>query len=455
MRRILLSLGALSIAALTALPPASSPARAQQESRPNILIIMSDDQRPDTMEAMPRTLRYFSKGTTFTNAYATTPLCCPSRASIFTGRYAHNHGVQSNRRGEARLLDQTTTLQYHLQQAGYRTAIFGKYLNGWDVITPPPFFDEYAITKRRYYNARFGIGRDGTHSVKEIPWYSTSYITRKALGFVNRAEVEDSTPWLMYVTPYAPHDPAIAPPRYRNAPVSGFVPDPALLEKDLSDKPPQYQSSATYFNRSRVEARRRKQLRSLMPVDDLVQELTEALEGARETNTLVFYMSDNGYMFGEHGLTKKGVPYQPSVRIPMMFRWKGEVAAGTDERLAANIDVAPTAFDAADVEPQHKVDGKSLLEAWDRDELLAEVYADRTRPDLWWASVISRDFQYVEYYGGDGQVPVFREYYNLAADPWQLTNLLADDSVTNDPDTTSLSGRLARYRTCPLTSPCP
>jgi len=453
MRRTLLSLGALLLAVFTAMPPVDVPARAQ-ESRPNILIIMSDDQRPDTMEAMPRTLEYFSKGTTFANAYATTPLCCPSRASIFTGRYAHNHGVHSNGRAEARVLDQTTTLQYHLQEAGYRTGIFGKYLNGWDVVKRAPYFDEYAISKRGYYNARFGIGRDGSHHVKEIPWYSTNYITRKALTFLDRSETSDATPWLMYVTPFAPHNPAVAPLRHRSAPVSPFKPNPAMLEKDLSDKPPQYSSGASYFERTRIERTRRKQFRSLMAVDDLVTSMKTALHRAEETNTLVFFMSDNGYMWGEHGLNRKGVPYEPSVRIPLMFRWKGHTVAGTDERLAANIDIAPTAFDAANVDPRHEVDGRSLLEAWDREELLGEVYADRSRPDFFWASLISHGYRYVEYYGSS-ELPVFREYYDLMNDPWQLTNLLADGNLTNDPDTTSLSSRLAAYRTCPILTPCP
>jgi len=453
MRRTLLSLSAFLIAALPALPPAPSPARAQ-ETRPNILIVITDDQRPDTMEAMPRTLNYFSKGTTFTNAYATTPLCCPSRASIFTGRYAHNHGVHSNGRTEARILDHTTTLQYHLQQAGYTTGMFGKFLNGWDVFKRAPYFDEYAISKRGYYNARFGIGRNGSHEVKEIPWYSTNYIGRRALRFVERAEASDETPWLMYVTPFAPHNPATAAPRYRKARVSPFEPNPAMLERDLSDKPPQYVSEATYFDRSRIERRREKQLRSLMAVDEVMRDLKLTLNETEETNTLVFFMSDNGYMWTEHGLNKKGLPYQPSVRIPLMFRWKGNVTAGIDERLVANIDIAPTAFDAADVTPEHAVDGRSLLETWDRDELLAEVYADATRPDFSWSSLISHEYQYVEYYGDD-QLPVFREYYDLVQDPWQLTNLLGDGDVANDPDTTVMSSRLAGYRTCPALTPCP
>jgi len=439
-------------AAVSAAPPT---ARAQ-ETRPNVLIIVTDDQRANgTLKVMPNTVKYFEKGVEFENAYATTPLCCPSRASIFTGQYMHNHQVRNNGRGEVKSLEQTTTLQYYLQQAGYRTGITGKYLNGWDVWRRPPFFDEYAITKRGYYGARFGIGRDGDHRVAEIPWYSTNFIARKAVDFLSRAETQDDTPWLLYVAPFAPHHPARPPLRYEGDPVANFRPDPAMLEVDLSDKPPQYASSASAYDEQRMELRRRRQLRSLMAVDDLVTEVTETLESTGEENTLVFFMSDNGYLWGEHRLDKKGVPYQPSVRIPLMIRWDGRVSPATDMRLAANIDIAPTVFDAADVEPGHEVDGKTLLEAWERDELLTEVKADRSRPGLHWASLVSHDYQYVEYYGEDENVPVFREYYSFVTDPWQLNNVLGDEDPSNDPDTTSHSSRLAAYRSCPLLTPCP
>lgn len=442
---------ALAIPAGIAREP--SPARAQ-ETRPNILVIMTDDQRVGgTFRVMPETRRYFNSGLSFANTFATTPLCCPSRASIFTGQYMHNHQVSSNRRKHARLLDHTTTLQYYLQQSGYRTGIFGKYLNGWDVVDPPPYFNEYAITKHGYYFSRFGLGRDGQHRVEDITWYSTDFLARKAEGFLERSETVDEIPWLMYVTPYAPHDPAIPARRHTGTPVPELRLNQAMLEEDLSDKPPRYQEAAASFDWLLVERRRARQLRSLMAVDELISRLTSALEQAGEDNTLVFFMSDNGYLWGEHRLHRKGVPYLSSVRIPLMLRWDGQILEGVDERLAANIDIAPTALDAAAVTPSHDVDGRSLLEAWDRDEVLIEMSPDRTRPQ--WASVVSDGYQYVEYYGGDESVPVFREYYDLLVDPWQLNNLLADETPMNDPNTAALSARLASYRTCPLATPCP
>lgn len=456
MRRMFFKIfGVVTTAALAALPLAHAPAGAQEAS-PNILIFMTDDQRAyDTFQVMPATRKYFSSGLKFPNAVATTPLCCPSRASIFTGRYAHNHDVRSNDRRASRALDQTTTSQYYLQQAGYRTGIFGKYLNGWDVVNPPPYFDEYAITKRGYYGARFGIGLDGVHEVRELPGYSTNFIARKSLQFLQRSEVEDDRPWLLYVTPYAPHHPSTPPGRYVGERVPFFTPDPAMLEDDLSDKPPHYTQYVRPYDELGIAKRRAKQLRSLMAVDDLVADVTAALEAQGETNTLVFFMSDNGYLWGEHGLRRKGLPYEPSVRIPLMMRWDGNVLTGTDERLAANIDIAPTVLDAAQVPPSHTVDGKSLLDFWERDEVLTEVFAYENRPDLWWASLISKDYQYIEYYGADETLPAFREYYDLAADPYQLSNVFADGDPLNDPDVTALSSRLAGYRSCPLLTSCP
>jgi arylsulfatase A-like enzyme len=138
---------------------------ANADTRPNILIIVTDDQRGN-LSAMPAVRKYMVReGTRYTDGYVTTPLCCPSRASIFTGRYAHNHGVESNagpEESQSDPLDQETTIQSYLQGAGYRTAIFGKYLNSWPTTSTPPYFDEWAIGDNRYRGGTLNI--DGTLS---------------------------------------------------------------------------------------------------------------------------------------------------------------------------------------------------------------------------------------------------------------------------------------------------
>jgi arylsulfatase A-like enzyme len=140
-RRSIIALLAISLFATAGQLPTSSATGAT--GRPNVLIIVTDDQRGG-LGVMPATRTWLKKGgTKFDNAFVTTPLCCPSRASIFTGRYTHNHHVYSND-GEGPSLIQESTLQYYLQQAGYETALYGKYLNGWDISHPPPYFDKYA-----------------------------------------------------------------------------------------------------------------------------------------------------------------------------------------------------------------------------------------------------------------------------------------------------------------------
>ena len=339
--------------------------------------------------------------------------------------------------------------------AGYHTGIAGKYLNGWSVGRPPPHFDEYAIMRTGYYKVRFGVGRKGRESVVRKSGYSTNFIRRWSERFIRRREADDTRPWMLYVTPFAPHGPSISPPRYWDAEVPPFEPNPAMLETDITDKPPVYAKYVKPFDAADQEARRARQLRSLMPVDDMMRHLTETLEEQGETNTIVFFLSDNGYMWGEHGLTAKATVYDQSLRIPMMMRWDQHTFPSIDGRLAANIDVAPTVYDATGVTPGHNLDGRSLLQPWDRDSILAEVYGAISRPELRWAAVVSHDYEYVEYYGGDETVPVFREYYDLQADPWQLDNLFADSTATNDPNVVDLTARLAAYRHCPLVAACP
>ena len=165
-RLVLLCLAAL----LTTACPGS--ASEEEASGPNVLIIITDDQRVGSLVVMPETRRYFVQGgTNFKNAFVTTPMCCPSRASVFSGLYAHNHGVVNNRPGLADALDQSTLLQSYLHRAGYRTGLFGKYLNKWDITQAPPNFDEYEFYSEGapYHRGHWNLNGD-----LASPWkYST------------------------------------------------------------------------------------------------------------------------------------------------------------------------------------------------------------------------------------------------------------------------------------------
>jgi arylsulfatase A-like enzyme len=168
----------------------------------------------------------------------------------------------------------------------------------------------------------------------------------------------------------------------------------------------------------------------------------------QDADTLVFFLSDNGYLWGEHGVGKKMLPYTPSITIPLMVRWPGRVDAGArDDRLAATIDVAPTILDAAGIEPNPEVaiDGRSLLDEWDRERLLIEFWAAYGRPT--WAGLRSRSFLFAEYYKRDDETVTFQEYYDLANDPWELDNLLVDP-VPKEVAVDVLHDQLAKARTC-------
>ena len=169
-------------------------------------MILTDDQRLDgTMAVMPQTLQWFEAGgTRFNNAFANTPLCCPSRASLFSGRYAHNHGVATN--DSAAALDQRFTIQAYLKATGYRTGIFGKYFNAWNLFRNPPSFDDWAIFTAGY--SPFRVNERGT--VKTITQYATSYIRDNAVSFIEASENQDATPWFLEVATTAPHAPFTA-----------------------------------------------------------------------------------------------------------------------------------------------------------------------------------------------------------------------------------------------------
>lgn len=429
------------------------PAQAAARSgSPNVLIIVTDDQRVNSMKVMPATRRLIRRrGVRFPYAYTTTPTCCPARASIFTGRYPHNHEVRTNDGTTTENLDHATTLQAYLQEAGYRTALFGKYLNGWNDDLSPPYFDRWAFFAGR--SARYYSGNNwninGTKRV--VSAYSTRFIQKKTLQFIASPEAK-ADPWLTFVTTAAPHAPFVPQDRYMRAEVPRFKVTPAMTEEDRTDKPPHVQEKSFGL---RAGARVHKaQLRTLLSVDDLVASVFRQLRRTGQaSDTIVFFLSDNGYMHGDHGLTGKIAPYMPSVQIPMFLRAPGRVGRRTvDDRLVANIDVAPTVMDAVGLAPpqDQPMDGRSLLDpTWTREHLLLEYFRRLERPSPDWAATLSKEDQYVEYYQ-DGEADViFREYYDLNLDPHQLENLFGNDDTSDDPVIAPLRAQqLAQERNC-------
>ena len=442
---------ALVVLAFCAALLALSAPHAAANGRPNVLLIMTDDQRADgTMDVMPQTRQWFEDGgTRFSRFFATTPLCCPSRASVFSGRYTHNHGVATN--DSATQLDQNFTIQAYLKSVGYKTGIFGKYMNAWNLLRPPPFFDDWAITIAGYTPIR--VNENGV--VKVVTQYATSYIRDNAVRFLQESESQDATPWFLALWPTAPHAPFTPDTAYQNASVPPASPNPAQSETDRLDKPPHVQASTV--SPTDVEAERVAQLRTLMSVDDMVQTVFETLDATGETSeTLAIFTSDNGFQWGEHGQRAKGDAYDAATRVPMYMRWPGQVLpAATDGRLAANIDLAPTIADAVGgIAPPVPIDGRSLLDPLqNRTRLLTEHAGVAVDPG--WAALRTATSLYVEHYDPlYNERIVHREYYDLVADPFELENLLADGNAANDPPTAALSAQLAADRDCTGAS-CP
>jgi arylsulfatase A-like enzyme len=437
----------------SAAPAGAAPAPLGADRPPNVLLIVTDDQRAEgTLEVMPKTRYWLEQGgTRFTNAFATTPLCCPGRASLFSGRYAHNHGVRTN--GEfatVSQLDQRSTLQRYLKNAGYRTALIGKFFYSWNLSLAPRFVDEWTLFRAGYNNAFFSVNGQG----QNVP-YSTHFISERAVQFLHQTEAEDGQPWFLHVGTHAPHLSPQPEPAYLQAPVPAWPGDPAVHEADRTDKAPWVATYNPPYGDTfqGVTSIRDRQLRTLMSVDDLVGTLFDTLTSlGEEQNTIAVFLSDNGFMWGDHSLgAEKRFPYTPSVKIPMMLRWPGHVAAGaSDPRLVSNVDVAPTILGAAglSVDPEFRLDGRSLLAPHPREHLLLEYWRSPDGGPPPWASIRTAHYQYIEWYSDEGGAVSFREYYDLVADPWQLQNLLADTNPANDPDVAALSALLATARSC-------
>lgn len=398
--------------------------------RPNILLIVTDDQPKQTEWALPKTVDWLAgRGVRFTDGHVTTPLCSPSRSSVLSGQYAHNHGVRNN--AASYQLDQGTTLQRYLKQAGYRTGLFGKFLNSWKLEQNPPHFEEFALLQPGFVDARWNV--DGT--VQTINGYTTNIIKNRTLSFLDKAST-DSRPWFAYVTPYASHGPRTPEPKYAGTPVPGWNGRPSVTEDDRGDKPGYIKNATGTLAQGRTI--REEQLRSLRTVDDAVGAFKDKLTALGQLdNTLVIYIADNGFGWADHGWTKKSVPYRQAHEVPFYLSWPaGGLGGGTtDTRIVANIDIAPTLLDAAGITPTHPQDGKSLLTSYSRDHLLVEWWkqGNGAAGPPTWASYVAKDKQYTEYdnlttdangrVSGTGQVK-FREYYDLVGDPHQLRNSL-------------------------------
>jgi arylsulfatase A-like enzyme len=427
--------------------------------RPNILVVLTDDQRDrGTMGLMNKTTRLFKDGgVRFSRAFTTTPVCCPARASVFTGQYVHNHELFTN--GE-KDLPQFETVQRYLDDAGYKTGIYGKYLNAWEIEENPPHFDKWSIYKNSsavYSETNWNDQGD----IKNVIEYPTDYIGTKARRFLNNfAEKKDRKPWFLFLAPPNPHLPAKIDRIYEDTYVGRFKSNPATREKDRSDKPHYVRKRSSGRKRTRRIVKRQR--RSLLSVDEMIGDLKKRLNKLDETrNTLVIFASDNGFLWAEHkmlgSLRSKANPYSESIRVPIYVRYPRKFSNfNVDDRFVSIVDIAPTILDAARLhtDPGLPMDGKSLLRrTWDRKQMFMEFYPTRKSQIPLWKSIRTTKYQYVEYYHDDGDI-AFREYYDMKKDPWQLENLFKDGKPGNDPEKKPLERKIKRLRDC-VANECP
>ena len=409
---LLLLAGALS-------PPGAGGAPAR-DSRPNFLVIITDDQRHDTLNAefMRYTQRLLvDRGVLFTRGYVTTPLCCPSRSTILTGMYARNHGVLRN----TDPLRQATFVE-RLHEHGYHTGQVGKFLNSWPG-DPWPGFDywvAHAGGGSRFFDPRLNV--QGQWQV--VPGYITYILRDFAVQFLRTAPRH--RPFVLLFAPNAPHAPADPAPGdedlYPNLPPHR---PPNFNEADVSDKP-RWVQALPLLNAQRIagiEAFRRKQLQTLRPVDRTIRDMLRLLQRqGRLDSTVVFYISDNGFFWGEHRIREgKNRVYEPSIRVPFALRYPPLVGrARVEHRLVTNLDIAPTVYELAGLPIPPEVDGLSLVSLLRGTQHWRDAFLTESWPAQPYEAIHTGRFVYVE---TRGDRP---ELYDLHVDPYQLENKVDD-----------------------------
>src|SRR5215210_1470136 len=325
----------------------SGPETTQEEEavspsdRPNLIFVLTDDLDFASAQKMPQIRsQLIEEGASFENAFVSYPLCCPSRATILTGLYAHNHDVKGNHLpygGFQTFRDEgheENTIAARLQGEGYRTGYFGKYLNdypGDDPTHVPPGWDEWHATEAEeteYYE--YELNENGevvSYYGNKAKNYLPDVLSNKALEYV-RGSTDSSEPFFLYISPPSPHLPAASARRYRSAFDEEAPPrPPSFDEEDVSDKPPYIRSRPRLSAEETlgIDNRHRRRLESMLAVDEMVASLIQELEAVGELdNTFIFFTSDNGWEQGEHRISmEKGYPYEESARVPFFVRGPG------------------------------------------------------------------------------------------------------------------------------------
>ncbi|MFI0374406.1 sulfatase [Actinomadura sp. 1N219] len=441
------------------------------KERPNIVFVLTDDLSENLVEYMPRVKEMRRQGLTFGNYFVTDSLCCPSRATTLTGRYPHNTGVFTNQGADGGYRtfnargNQRSTFATALRKAGYRTAMMGKYLNGYQASDPvPPGWDEWYVAGNGYQGFDYTLNENG-RAVRygdRLADYMTDVLARKGGDFITRAAGDDR-PFMLEVSTFAPHGPYTPAPRDAGKFPGLKAPrGPSFNEADVSDK-------ATWLKghpRLRpgqiggIDRAFRKRAQSVQAVDALIGRLQAALKATgTDRDTYLVFTSDNGFHMGEHRLAHgKQTAFDTDIKVPLVVTGPAVPAGTTDHALAQNTDLCPTFEELGGVSVPAGVDGRSLVPALTgerseppRKAVLVEHHGPNNTPGdpdrqnrvggnpPSYEAIRTATELYVEYAGGE------TEYYDLERDPSQLDNAA---NRLSQQDRERLQELLRRLRDC-------
>jgi N-acetylglucosamine-6-sulfatase len=417
-------------------------ARRTEGGRPrNILVVLTDDHRYDAMGFMksqdfgetPTLDRLAREGTHFRNAFVTTALCSPSRASIFTGLYAHQHKVVDNNHP---IPPGLIFYPQYLQKTGYKTAFIGKWHMGDEGDAPQPGFDHWVSFKGQgdYLPGPNGLNVDG----RSVPQkgYITDELTDYALDWIGKRDRK--RPWMLHLAHKAVHSEFIPAERHKGRYDKDVFRYPESMKPGVAGRPMWVENQRNswhgvdyaYHGNLDIADYYKRYMETLLAVDEGLARIMDLLEQRGELDdTLILYLGDNGFMFGEHGLIDKRTAYEESMRIPMLARCPSLFPAGsTVDAVVANIDIAPSMLAAAGLEAPAHMAGSNMLPlargtgaAW-RTELLYEYYWERNFPQTPTVHALRQDrYKYIHFHG----IWDLDELYDLAADPHENDNLLA------------------------------
>ena len=419
-------------------------ARASQQAPRNVVFILSDDHRYDLMGfhanapawlETPAFDRMAAEGAHLQNAFVTTALCSPSRASILTGRYAHRHGVVDN---TSAIPQGTVFFPQYLQQAGYRTAYIGKWHMGEDADSdmPRPGFDHWISFRGQgaYTNPLLNV--NGARA--QMQGYTTDILTDSAVAWLGRQQ--PSQPFFLYLSHKAVHAEFEPAPRHAGQYADERIPYPPTMpntEANYREKPRWvYEQRFSwhgvdymFHGQFDFDTFYRRYMETLLALDESVGRVLEFLDrSGLSRNTLVVYMGDNGFLLGEHGLIDKRNAYEESMRVPMLAWAPGWIAPGsTIPTLVRNIDIAPTFLELAGARAGHEMDGRSFLPALrgepmtQEGEFLYEYYWEYAFPHTPTTFALRGDrYKYIFYHG----VWDLQELYDLETDAGETFNLI-------------------------------